>query len=287
MDKQSSYWVNFIVKNGKNTIKKALESILSQSIKPEIICIVDDGSSDGTDKILLEIKKEYKDIIHIITLPDNGYDIRRIVHNWNKSCDFIKKLNVNFNFMLIATEDVIFPSDYVEKLIKKMINDKDLVVMSGSRGLEQSDYSSLPEGAGRLVKMSFFKEIGFHFPPYYGYEPWILYKALQLGYQVRKENNLKYEHSRIFGSKHNFIEYGPSMRCLGYHPMFVLVRVLRNIFMNKTGISKKASITMLIDYFNNKKWKDDPYFHYFEPNLRQFVWDFQKIRMLSKFKRLF
>jgi len=287
MRKQSTYWVNFIVKNGESTIKKALESILFQSIKPSKICIVNDGSSDGTYEILSEFEKEHEEITHIITLPDKGYDIRRIVHNWNNACDFIKKSDKDYDFMLTATEDVIFPGNYVEKLIQEINNDKDLVVVSGSRGLEQSDYLSLPEGAGRLVKMSFFKEIGFHFPPYYGYEPWILYKALQLGYKVKKKNNLKYEHSRTFGSEHNFIEYGPSMRCLGYHPIFVLARVLRNIFTDKTGISKKASIIMLFDYINKSKWKNDPYYKFHDLELRKFIRSLQGKRLREKFTNNF
>lgn len=281
--KNQNYWVNFIVKNGEDTLKESLESLLLQSFKPSMICIIDDGSTDKTSEILLNFKKENNNIIHIISLPDRGYDIRRIVHNWNKACDFIKKSGTQYDFMFTATEDVKFPPNYVDELVKEMGRENDLVVISGNRGLAQSDYLSFPEGAGRLVRMSFFKKIGFNFPPYYGYEPWILYKALQLGFKIRKKIDLKYQHTRTFGSEHNFIEYGPSMRCLGYHPMFVLARVFRNIFTNKTGISKKASIVMLFDYFNKSKWKNDPYYKFHEPELRKFIRTLQKTRLLAKF----
>jgi glycosyltransferase involved in cell wall biosynthesis len=282
-DDHLRYWVNFIVRNGEKTLKKSLSSLMSQTIKPNMICIINDGSTDKTDQILLEFKKEHENITHIITLPDKGYDIRRIVHNWNKACDFIRLSDIEYDFMLTATEDVIFPENYVERLFLDLKKDKELVVISGSRGLEQSDYFSFPEGAGRLVRMSFFKKIGFKFPPYYGYEPWILYKALQLGYKVMKNPNLKYLHSRTFGSEHNFIEYGPSMRCLGYHPLFVLARVLRNIFTSKTGIPKKASVMMLIDFLNKSKWKNDPYYKFHESELRKFISSLQKTRLLAKF----
>jgi glycosyltransferase involved in cell wall biosynthesis len=280
--KDLTYWVNFIVKNGEDTIKESLESLILQSIEPSIICIINDGSTDGTLQIIQNFKGQLKNRLHVIDLPDRGYDIRRIVHNWNLACEFIKKSQKDYDFMLIATEDVKFPTNYVEELIKDMNADPKLVVISGNRGLPQSDYFSFPEGAGRLIKMSFFKKIGFRFPPYYGYEPWILYKALQLGFKIKKNMTLKYQHVRKFGSEHNFIEYGPSMRCLGYHPMFVFARVLKNILKNDTGISKKASIAMLFDYFNKSKWKDDPYFKLHEPELRNFIRVFQKKRLLSK-----
>ena len=109
-----------------------------------------------------------------------------------------------------------------------------------------------------------------------------MYKSLQLGFEVKKLTDVKYEHLRTFGVGHKFVEYGPAMRCLGYHPMFVLARVLRNIFTGKTGISKSASIRMFFDYLFKGKWKNDPYFHYFEPELRRFVRSMQKKRLLNK-----
>jgi len=280
--KNQTYWVNFIVKNGEDTLKGSLESLLFQSVKPSMICIIDDGSTDKTSEILLDFRKKNVDLIHIITLPDQGYDIRRVVHNWNKACDFINKSGNQYDFMLIATEDVNFPTNYVDKLLEEMSQDNDLVVVSGNRGLSQSDYLSFPEGAGRLVRMSFFKKIGFNFPPYYGFESWILYKALQLGFKIKKKMDLNYKHTRAYGSEHNFVEFGPAMQCLGYHPLFVFARVFRNIFTKNAEISKKGSITMLFDYFNKSKWKNDPYYKFHEPELRIFIRTLQKRRLLSK-----
>lgn len=45
-----------------------------------------------------------------------------------------------------------------------------------------------------------------------------------MGYRVRKFTDLTYGHERTFGIGHKFVEYGPAMRCLGYHPLFVLGR---------------------------------------------------------------
>ena len=281
-DLSSSYWVLVTVKNGEATIKQSLDSILLQSIKPSFICVVDDGSTDSTPMILSDLKKYDENLIHIITLPDKGYDSRRIVHNWNTACEYVKDSGKDYSYFLISSDDIVFPVDYVQKLINEIELDPNLVIVSGNRGLQQSDYVSLPEGAGRLVKMKFFKQIGSRHPPYYGYEPWILYKSLQLGFEVKKLTDVKYEHLRTFGVGHKFVEYGPAMRCLGYHPMFVLARVMRNIFTAKTGIPKSASIRMFFDYLFEAKWKNDPYFHYFEPELRIFVRSMQKKRLLSK-----
>jgi len=282
MNKFPSYWTLITVKNGEDTIIKTVESILSQTSPPSLICIVDDGSSDKTPIILSELKKSHNGIIDVITLPDKGYDIRRIVHNWNKACEYVKKNGKSYCYLLISSDDIVFPKYYVEKLIIKAEESPQLVIVSGSRGLDPSDQVSFPEGAGRLIKISYFEQIGYSHPPYYGYESWILYKALQMGYQVNKLNDVKYEHLREFGSGHKFVEYGPAMRCLGYHPLFIVIRIMRNLINSNAGISRAASIRMLFDYMNKTKWLKDPYFHYFESDLRFFVQSFQKKRLLNK-----
>jgi glycosyltransferase involved in cell wall biosynthesis len=279
---ETGYWALITVKNGEKTISKSIESILHQSIKPSLVCVVDDGSKDSTSNLIAKLADSYPGIIHTITLEDKGYDIRRIVHNWNIGCDYVRQLKRKHDYLLISSDDVVFPKDYVKVLIEQMNNDPKLAIVSGSRGLEYSDYLSLPEGAGRLVRLSFFEEIGYRHPPYYGYEAWILYKAMQLGYNVRKLQDLKYDHVRTFGTGHNFVEYGPAMRCLGYHPLFVLARIARNLITQKTGISRSASIRMLFDYLFQSRWQNDPYFKYFDSDVRTFVRKLQEQRLKNK-----
>lgn len=278
----SSYWALVTVKNGERTIERSLESLLSQSAPPSLVCIVDDGSTDSTPAIVARVRAAHPEQVHVITLPDRGYDSRRIVHNWNVACDHVRESGREYDYLLISSDDIVLPPDYVKRLMDEMGSDQKLVVASGSRGLQPSDFMLLPEGAGRLIRMSFFKEIGYRHPPYYGYEPWILYKAMQMGYRVRKFTDLTYGHERTFGIGHKFVEYGPAMRCLGYHPLFVLGRVARNIFAGNAGISKSASARMFFDYLFEKKWKGDPYFRYFEPEIRTYVRDLQKKRLFRR-----
>ncbi len=276
-----SFWALVTVKDGKSTIARSLESILVQSIRPSLVCVLDDGSTDSTPGILAKFRDAHSSV-HVITLPDRGYDSRRIVHNWNAACDYVRNSGRDYDYLLISSDDIVLPKNYVERLAHEMGLDPKLALVSGNRGLLQSDYLSLPEGAGRLIRMSFFREVGYRHPPYYGYEPWLLYKAMQAGLHVKKLPDLTYEHERTFGVGHKFVEYGPAMRCLGYHPLFVLARVARNFVTGKAGISKRASVKMLFDYFFESRWKNDPYFRYFEPEVRAYVRDLQKKRLFSR-----
>lgn len=150
----NSYWTLLTVKDGERTVARSLNSILNQSVKPSLVCIVDDGSTDSTSEILERLRASTH-IINIITLPNKGYDIRRIVNNWNTACEYVKNSGGDYDYLLISGDDAIFPSDYVARLEAEMEGDSKLVVASGNRGFEPSDYLSLPEGAGRLIRLSF------------------------------------------------------------------------------------------------------------------------------------
>ncbi len=56
------------VYNRKKTIVRAIDSVLGQSMKPEEIIVVNDGSSDGTSDVI----KEYGNRITIINMPQNS-----------------------------------------------------------------------------------------------------------------------------------------------------------------------------------------------------------------------
>src|SRR6185503_3559691 len=107
MSRIATYWVLVTVKNGENTVAQSLESILEQTVKPSLLCIVDDGSVDSTPQILSKFQVNDPNI-KVITLEDKGYDSRRIVHNWNLACDYVRNSGKEYDFLLISSDDVIF-----------------------------------------------------------------------------------------------------------------------------------------------------------------------------------
>ena len=122
-------------RNSEKTIEATLDSILGQSNAPLYVIVVDDGSKDSTPSILEGVKQRSKGILRVITQPDMGYDIRRIVHNWNKALEYAKLLQYT-NYHFISADDCIYPSNYVEFLVSKMQENPKLVAASGSRKLK-------------------------------------------------------------------------------------------------------------------------------------------------------
>ena len=73
-----TYNVIVTCRNSETSIESTLNSLINQSIKPEYIIVVDDGSSDNTNNILKDIQSKYENL-YIITNPDFGYNIGRVV----------------------------------------------------------------------------------------------------------------------------------------------------------------------------------------------------------------
>ena len=62
----------------------------------------------------------------------------------------------------------------------------------------------MPHGGGRLVRMEFMKKVGGRYPVAYGWETWLLYKALELGYDVKNYHEVRYTHLRPYNVKNLF-----------------------------------------------------------------------------------
>ena len=273
-----SYFSIVTCRNSESEIEKAINSLLIQTIKPRYIIVVDDGSTDNTPNILNRLKSK-NDNIYVITNPDLGYDIGRVVRNWNSAINLARDFKLEkTDYHMISTDDTQYEEFYAEKIMRKMDEDKIIAISSGN--YDSNSYAT-PHGAGRFVRNSFFNNVLGYYPEKMGYESVILQMSLYHGFKNLVNNNARFSHTRQLGSNHHFYEFGASMRTLGYHPLFVLGRFMQ-CFLTGKPIGRMGAIQMLYYYLSYKP-KQDGYDSMYDPEIRQAI----RIRQKTRIKQIF
>jgi len=273
-----SYYAIVTCRNSENEIENAIISLLKQTKRPKYVIIVDDGSTDGTANILEGLKSK-NNALYVITNPDLGYDIGRVVKNWNSAINLARKLNLEkTDYHMISTDDTHYEESYAEKIMDKMDADNNIAISSGN--YDSNSYAT-PHGAGRFVRNSFFEEFLGLYPEKMGYESVILQISLYHGFKNLVDNDARFSHTRQLGANHHFYEFGASMRTLGYHPLFVLGRFAQ-CFLTGQPIGRMGAVHMLYYYLSYKP-KQDGYDSMYDPEIRKAI----RIRQKTLIKQIF
>jgi len=269
------YWVIVIARDAAQNISSTLTSLLNQTIPPTQIAVVNDGSSDATGEILAKARDE-NETIRVLTLPDRGYDIRRVPANVNLAIDSGRHLQADY--LMISGDDCVYPRHYADSIIRHMNKETRIAVASGrpnQLGIISQEHS--PSGSGRMIRTTFLNDVGNQFPVRAGWEAWLLFKAAQMGLETRLFSELAYSHVRPRGSSHQFTYWGAAMFTLGYSPLYALGRIARSLVKLS---SMRTSMGLLRGYLTAALGSADPFIAPFEPSLREFV-SLQQRRRIS------
>jgi glycosyltransferase involved in cell wall biosynthesis len=272
----SDYFTILTCRNSQNGICSAIDSIIKQTVVPEYIIVVNDGSGDGTAEILQKVQSTLSNL-YIITHPDWGYDIKRVVMNWNEALKFSKEKDLKrTKYHLIATDDTEYKPDYVEKLIKCMNSDEKIAIASGTYACY---VPVMPHGAGRLVRNSFLEGSIWrgYYPEKMGYESAILYEAERCGYRHIVLTDARFKHTKPLGQSHKFYEFGASMRTLGYHPLFAMGRILKYLFTGE--VTGRIGALYMLYYYLTYMPKADGYDCLYDEGVRLYIRNYQLRRL--------
>ena len=226
-------------RNENKFLANTLEALREQILKPYKIIVINDGSTDNT----ADIARRYGVIV--LDLVNRGFRATGhpiLANVINKGLEQI--LNDECHYIMILGADHIIPSNYISTIVSTMEVNKSLVIASGTlKGEPQRDRS--PRGSGRIIKYTFWKKFGLQYPSWYGFESYLVYKALIESYEVKVLRNMIGWSQRPTGKTTNYISYGKAMRALGYHPLYAIGRIILTCKCNPI-----RSIQMLFGYLN-------------------------------------
>jgi len=222
-----------IARNERENIIKVIELLKQQTLNLGRIIVVNDGSTDETGEIARKMGCE------VIDLPyheESFLGRPELAERLNIGLKLAEKYNPDY--VLVMGADHILPKDYVKRIVERMEVNPKLVVASGHvRGEPYSE--SNPRGSGRIIRASWLKrEFGsLCFPVCWGWEAYILLKALKSGYEVKCFREIESEVERRTGLGKAGC-WGKAMYALGYDWKYALGRCLLTFIKSpKAGLN--------------------------------------------------
>lgn len=239
-------------RNSHSDIGAPVQSPLDQTISPEWVAVVDDGSTDGADEVLDGIRDSRLTVRtrNIIT------DYSRLLVLLNKA---LARLPAGLDYHMVLA-DVRFGDNYAERVTDWM-QYRGLAVASSR--ISRKDRG--PQGAGRLVDHRWFRQ---HYPNGYvrrvGFESEIAYRAMYTGHSAGIVDGPLY-HDDELGRRHNFTGRVTGMRPAGYH--------LWRLVLASWHLARHHSIRGAYSFIKSYIiWKPDGEYHsYWNGDIRRYI----------------
>lgn len=234
------YAVVVPARNEEKYIEKTLYALRKQTVAPSQIIVVDDGSKDRTG----EMASMYADVV--VRLADRGYGVAGRPELAGVVNEGLRRVGKDVDYVLICGADDVLPEGYVEMIVDRMKADPKLVVASG-RAKGEPFFEYHPRGSGRIVDANFWRKVnGLMYPVVWGWETWLCYRAMQLGYEARCFRDVITGLQRPTRLGKAGL-WGKAMYALGYDWKYALGRCLLTFFKNP-----KAGWNMFWGWFLHK-----------------------------------
>lgn len=263
-NKTRNYILITPAKNEGKNIGFCIQSVLSQTITPNLWIIIDDGSIDNTFELIQAERKKHQ-WIECIKLNDRKRDLtihisKVIKTGFDYAIDYCNKQHLTYNYIAFIDADMIIKDkEFFEKLIINFEMDSQLGIASGDiRILENSNKSYLEKrrvdtvsGGEIMVRREVFEDLDNVFPISFAWESVLRVKAIIKGWKVRRFKEIQVFQTRqtssAEGMKRGYYIKGRSNYYLNYNPLIVIAKGIRYCFKRPYYIG----IAYLYGYFRS------------------------------------
>lgn len=201
---QSKYILLTSAKNEEQYIAEAIQSVLRQSVLPVAWLIMDDGSTDQTNKIVQHFSENHP-FIRLHTARKGG--VRSFGAQY-MAINAAYELARDLNFSYVGMQDAdIAPeqNDYYESILHNLDANSKLGVAGGyiyerSKGMWECRKANSPEavaGGIQMFRRECYEQIGGYTPLQFGGEDWLAQlDAKMTGWEVKAFPQLPIYHYR-------------------------------------------------------------------------------------------
>lgn len=212
-------------------IKQCLQSLTTQSTKPDKIIVVDDQSTDGTGDIVKQFAKIHPFISVVSSSSSNEHlPGSKVVNAFQKG---LARLDDNYDIICKFDADLIFPPDYLTTIVNLFKEDPQLGMAGGFCFIEKDEkwiLESLTDkdhirGALKAYRVQCFRDIG-GLKPSMGWDTVDELLAQYHGWKIHTDDKLHVKHLRPTGltySKKAKLKQGEAFYKLRYGFLITLI----------------------------------------------------------------
>ncbi|MGB6691503.1 MAG: glycosyltransferase [Terracidiphilus sp.] len=249
------------VRDEEQYIVETIECVINQTIQPAEWIIINDGSSDGTGRIIEEYSKQYPWIV-ALHRGDRGHRLAGVgvMEAFHFGYERLKCQDWDFIGKLDA--DVFMEPGYFEACFANFANDAKLgicggVIYSKHGGKLKLDKHPMNHvrGALKLYRRACWTAIGGLIKNT-GWDTVDEIHATMLGWQTRSLPNLKVIQNRPTGAAagawRDNLKNGRADYISGYHPLFIVVKCLKRIFQKPYVIKSFAHVCGYVSAYTKR-----------------------------------
>lgn len=250
-----NYYIVIPTYNEEKFVTLTLQSLVEQTVLPKKLVVVNDNSTDKTEEIVLAFAKDYP-FISVVNKTSNAIHLpgSKVIEAFQKG---LETLDENYDFIVKADADLIFPSNYFETIISHFKSDSKIGMVGGvayiaKKGewiLENLTDKDHIRGAFKAYRKECFKQIG-GLKPAMGWDTVDELLCKFYDWKVVTDETLKVKHLKPTGANYNKAaryKQGEAFYCLGYGFFITSIASLKLAM-------RKGKPQLFFDYINGF-WK--------------------------------
>lgn len=247
-----NYYIVIPAHNEADFISLTLDSIISQTVLPKKVIVVDDCSTDHTSELISIYSNKHTFIEQVATTSINQEHLpgSKVIQAFYTGYDI---LDDNYDFIVKLDADIILPDNYFQRLISHFESDSKIGMVGGFAYIENNGQWVLENltnkdhirGAFKAYRKQCFLAIG-KLKPSMGWDTVDELLAQYNGWIVKTDDSLIVKHLKPTGKTYNKTaryKQGEAFYKLGYGKILTCIASFKLAFLKKQPL-------LILDYLN-------------------------------------
>ncbi len=235
------YYIVIPAHNEEAFIALTLQSLISQTVLPKKVVIVNDNSTDKTEEIVLAFAKEHP-FISLVNKTSSAIHLpgSKVIQAFQKG---LETLDEDYDVIVKLDSDLILPDNYFETITQHFQSDDKIGMAGGFCYIEKNGDWVLENltdkdhirGALKAYRKETFKQIG-GLKPQMGWDTVDELLCKFYGWKIVTDSSLKVKHLKPTGANYNKTaryKQGEAFYTLGYGFWITAIASAKLSFMKK------------------------------------------------------